>query len=117
MYEHKSQRLLPVKLFYQRVLKNVFIATIILFICLVIGTVGFNLTAHASWVDSFHNASMLLSGMGPVLQEYPSPGAKIFSSLYALFSGVVFIANIGVVLAPVMHRIYHRLHLQEDATS
>ena len=116
MYERKSQRLLPVNLFYQRVLKNILIATIILFFCLVIGTVGFYATAHATWVDSFHNASMLLSGMGPVLQDYPSAGAKIFSSLYALFSGVVFIANIGVILAPVMHRIYHRLHLEEDAT-
>ena len=64
-----------------------------------------------------HNSAMLLSGMGPVLQEYPSAGAKLFSSFYALFSGIVFIANIGVILAPVIHRIFHRLHLEEDATS
>jgi hypothetical protein len=60
---------------------------------------------------------MLLSGMGPVLGGYPSAAAKLFSSFYALFSGIVFIANIGVILAPVMHRVFHRLHLEGNATS
>jgi hypothetical protein len=117
MYEHKSQRLLPVKLFYKRVLKNILLASTILFISLIIGVIGFCFIANASWVDAFHNSAMLLSGMGPVLQNYPGNGAKLFSSFYALFSGIVFIANIGVILAPVMHRIFHRLHLEEDATS
>lgn len=117
MYERKSQRVLPKKLFYKRVLKNVLLATFILFISMIIGVAGFCLTADATWIDAFHNSAMLLSGMGPVLQEYPSTGAKLFSSFYALFSGIVFIANIGVILAPVMHRIFHRLHLEENATS
>jgi ABC-type phosphate transport system permease subunit len=116
MYEHKSQRLLPLKLFYQRVLKNILLATFILFICMVIGVVGFCVTANASWIDAFHNSAMLLSGMGPVLQDYPTVGAKLFSSFYALFGGIVFITNIGVILAPIMHRLFHRLHLENDAT-
>jgi len=117
MYEHKSQRLLPINLFYRRVLKNILLALFILLVCMVIGIVGFCITAHASWIDAFHNSAMLLSGMGPVLQDYPTAGAKLFSSFYALFGGIVFITNIGVILAPIMHRIYHRLHLEEDATS
>jgi hypothetical protein len=84
---------------------------------LVIGTIGFSLTAQASWIDAFHNSAMLLSGMGPILPNYPSDGAKIFSSFYALFGGIVFITNIGVILTPVIHRIFHRLHLEDDATS
>lgn len=117
MYEHRKQRLLPLREFYQRVLKNVLLAFFILFLCMIIGVIGFCLTAKASWIDAFHNSAMLLSGMGPVLQDYPTTGAKLFSSFYALFGGVVFITNIGVVLAPVMHRIFHRLHLENDATS
>ncbi|MGZ3838298.1 MAG: hypothetical protein ACXVMS_09545 [Flavisolibacter sp.] len=113
MYEHKSKPLLPIHLFYQRLLKNIAFAFLILALCLVIGVFGFHYTAAASWVDSFHNASMLLSGMGPVI-NIPDTGGKIFSSLYALFSGVVFITNIGVILAPIMHRIYHRLHLEDS---
>lgn len=117
MYEHKSQPLLPKKLFYKRVLGKILFALIILSISMLIGVVGFCITANASWIDAFHNSAMLLSGMGPVLQDYPGNGAKLFSSFYALFSGIVFIANIGVILAPIMHRVFHRLHLEENATS
>jgi len=117
MYEHKSQRLLPPKLFYRRVLKNVLLASVILGISMLIGVIGFCSIADASWIDALHNSAMLLSGMGPVLDKYPSTGAKLFSSFYALFSGIVFITNIGVILAPVMHRVFHRLHLEENATS
>jgi ABC-type phosphate transport system permease subunit len=117
MYEHKSQRLLPIRQFYQRVLKNILLSMFIFLICMVIGVVGFCLTANVSWIDAFHNSAMLLSGMGPVLPDYPTTGSKLFSSFYALFGGIVFITNIGVILAPVMHRLFHRLHLEEDATS
>jgi len=55
---------------------------------------------------------MILSGMGPVI-EIETVGGKIFSSAYALFSGVVFITNVGVILAPAVHRIFHRLHLED----
>jgi hypothetical protein len=113
MYESKSKPLLPIHLFYRRVLKNIVFASGILAICLIIGLIGFHYTANASWIDAFHNSSMLLSGMGPVI-NIESNGGKIFSSLYALFSGVVFITNIGIILAPIMHRLYHRLHLEED---
>ncbi len=111
MFEHKTQPLVPIHVFYRRVLRNMLIAAGILAICLVIGVVGYHFTAPADWIDSFHNASMILSGMGPVI-EIKNTGGKIFSSLYALFSGIVFITNIGVVLAPVMHRLYHRIHLE-----
>lgn len=117
MYEHKSQRLLPLKQFYQRVLKNILLSLVILFVFMIIGVIGFCFTAKVSWIDAFHNSAMLLSGMGPVLPSYPNTGAKLFSSFYALFGGIVFITNIGVVLAPVMHRLFHRLHLENDATS
>jgi hypothetical protein len=116
LYEHKSQPLLPLRLFYQRVLRNVLIACAVLAFCLIIGTAGYHQWATAdpkiAWVDAFHNASMILSGMGPVITIDTNSG-KIFSSLYALFSGVVFITNIGVILAPAIHRLFHRLHLQE----
>ena len=112
MYEHKRQKVIPMKTFYQRVLKHILIAFAILWSCLLFGVLGYHLTAEANWLDSLHNASMILSGMGPVIEIHTVQG-KIFSSFYALFSGVVFITNIGVILAPALHRIYHRLHLEE----
>ena len=113
MYEHKRQPLASPKVFYNRVLKNILVACTILAVCLLAGIFGYRLTQKAGWYDSIHNASMILSGMGPVI-PMTNPSSKIFSSIYALFSGMVFIANIGVILAPVLHRIYHRLHLEED---
>ena len=113
MYEHRKQKLAPMSTFYQRVLKHIIIAFAILGFCLLIGILGYHITAKANWLDSLHNASMILSGMGPVI-EINTVSGKVFSSFYALFSGIVFITNIGVILAPALHRIYHRLHLEEQ---
>jgi len=112
MYEHRKQKLAPMRVFYQRVLKNILFAFSILFLCLLLGIVGYHYTAGIAWLDSIHNASMILSGMGPVV-EIKTVAGKWFSSAYALFSGVVFITNIGIILAPAMHRMFHRLHLQD----
>jgi hypothetical protein len=113
MYEHKKQKLAPMSTFYQRVFKNIILAFFILGICLLIGVAGYHYTADANWLDSVHNASMILSGMGPVIEINTDTG-KIFSSFYALFSGIVFITNIGIILAPALHRMYHSLHLENE---
>ena len=112
MYEHRKQKLAPMATFYQRVLKNILLAAVIMFVCLAIGIVGYHYTADIPWLDAIHNASMILSGMGPVV-EIKTVTGKWFSSFYALFSGVVFITNIGVILAPAMHRMFHRLHVED----
>lgn len=113
MYEHRKQPLASIATFYQRILKNIFIAFVIMLICLLIGVTGYHYWGEASWIDSIHNAAMILSGMGPVI-EITTVGGKLFSSAYALFSGVVFITNFGIILAPAMHRLFHRLHVEED---
>lgn len=77
-----------------------------------IGILGYHYSANVSWLDSLHNASMILAGMGPVVEIKTNIG-KWFSSFYALFSGVVFITNIGIILAPVAHRMFHRLNIEE----
>jgi hypothetical protein len=111
MYEHKSQKVAPMTTFYKRIFSNLVIASLVLGVCLLIGIAGYHYTADINWLDSLHNASMILSGMGPVV-EINTVGGKWFSSFYALFSGVVFITNIGIILAPAIHRLYHRLHLE-----
>lgn len=112
MYEHKTDKLVPLRTFYKRIIKNLVIAMIVMLICLLIGITGYHYSAGIGWLDSLHNASMILSGMGPVV-EIKTVGGKWFSSFYALFSGVVFITNIGFILAPAIHRFFHKLHLEE----
>jgi hypothetical protein len=113
MYEHTRQPLAPKNVYYKRMMINLGWGILIIFICLMIGIVGYHYTADIGWLDSLHNASMILSGMGPVVEIKPD-GGKWFSSFYALFSGVVFITNIGIILAPAIHRFFHRLHLQYE---
>jgi hypothetical protein len=112
MYEHKKQPLAPKKVYYSRIVTNLLYTTLFLSICLVIGILGYHYAAHIGWMDSLHNASMILSGMGPVV-EIKNDAGKWFSSFYALFSGVAFITNIGFLLAPIAHRFFHRLHVEE----
>ena len=76
-----------------------------------IGVYGYHYAAHIGWLDSLHNASMILSGMGSVV-EIKNDTGKWFSSFYGLFSGVTFITNIGFLLVPSVHRFFHKLHLE-----
>jgi hypothetical protein len=60
---------------------------------------------------------MILGGMGPV-DPLPDDAAKVFAGVYALFSGIVFLVLAGVIVAPIIHRTLHYLHLesQDDDT-
>ena len=111
-YEHRKQPLASSKVFYRRMIWNLTLSILILAVCLMIGVVGYHYWAPAGWLDALHNASMILSGMGPVI-EIKTDAGKWFSSFYALFSGIVFITNIGIILAPAVHRLFHALHVEE----
>src|SRR4051812_30809597 len=100
MYEHHTKPLLPKKEFISRLFVNIFWGIIIVFISILIGIFGYHFTENLSWIDSLLNASMILTGMGPVNPMYTVSG-KLFASFYALFSGVVFLTTIAFVLAPV----------------
>lgn len=99
--------------YYRHQLRNLLVSVMVLGLCLLAGILGYHYTDGIAWIDSLHNASMILSGMGPVV-EIKSESGKIFSSLYALFSGVVFITNIGIILTPIIHHIVHRFHLDDE---
>jgi hypothetical protein len=113
MYEHHSQPLLPRRLFLRRLLKHIAAAAVFLSMGLAVGVLGYHSFEHLSWLDSLLNASMILGGMGPV-SELQTRAGKVFASLYAIFSGIFFLAVAGIVIAPIFHRILHRLHLDAD---
>lgn len=77
------------------------------------GMVGYHLTENMPWMDAFLNASMILSGMGPV-GTLTTEGGKLFAGIYALYSGLVLILTSGLLLAPLLHRLLHSFHLDED---
>jgi hypothetical protein len=112
MFEHHSEPLLTRRQFASRLLRHGRIAGAVLLFSLVIGTIGFHWLALQEWIDAFLNSSMLLGGMGPIGDIKTTTG-KLFASLYALYAGIVFIASSGILLAPVLHRILHKVHLNE----
>src|SRR5262245_41578588 len=111
-YESRTQPMLSPAQFSLRLASHLAGVSAIIVGSLLAGMAGYHWFAAMSWTDSFLNASMLLGGMGPV-GDLPNRGAKIFAGLYALYAGLMFIVSIGIIIAPVAHRILHRLHVDD----
>ena len=119
MIKVKKQKMVPKTVFYRRLWTNAVFGTLIMAFCLFIGVLGYKLTIpELDWYDSLLNASMILSGMGPMIDQHIvlTKSAKVFASLYALFSGVAFISTIGILIAPIAHRFFHKLHIEDTST-
>jgi hypothetical protein len=112
MFEHRSKPLLPLPAFYRRLARSVCFGLLVIAFALGVGMIGYKTFEQMSWVDAFVNAAMILSGMGPV-SSLQTAGGKIFAGCYALFSGLAFIAILGIIFAPVFHRFLHRFHVEE----
>ncbi len=110
MFEHYQEPLQSRREFISRQIQYLAFALVILLVSIGVGTVGYHALGNLKWLDAFLNASMILTGMGPV-DKMETDGGKIFSALYALFSGVAFLTFVGVLFAPVYHRFLHKFHL------
>ena len=116
MYENKRQRLAPRKVFIQRLRYNAVLACGILLASLAAGVIGYKLSIpEFDYYDSLLNASMILSEMGPVIDAgiVLTKTAKLFASFYALFSGITFLSIFGILIAPILHRFFHKLHITD----
>jgi len=109
MFERMHEELLPFRHFMLRLAG--FLAAVASFILLglLVGVIGYHWICGLPWIDAVLNASMILAGMGPV-NELHTFESKLFASGYALFSGLVFIAVTGMLLAPIVHRMLHTFH-------
>src|SRR3989339_1068840 len=103
-FEHRSERPLPTHEFVGRLVSFSLGAALLVIFALGIGMLGYHGFVNLSWSDAFLNASMILSGMGPV-SEIRTESGKIFAGMYALFSGLIFIAAVSLVIAPLFHRL------------
>jgi NhaP-type Na+/H+ or K+/H+ antiporter len=108
-----KRKLITKKQFNKRLLKSILLASGLLFFSLFIGVVGYMHYYQLNWIDALLNASMILTGMGPVTVAQTN-GAKIFASFYALYSGIAFLTSVAVIFAPVLHRFLHKFHLDLD---
>jgi len=111
MFEHRSERLASRSVFAQRMMRYGLVTAGIIVFSLGIGMLGYHYLEALSWIDSLLNASMILGGMGPVSTLQTNAG-KVFASFYALYSGIILLASVGVLATPVFHRLLHRFHLE-----
>jgi hypothetical protein len=80
---------------------------------LALGMAIYHWVERLPWPDAFLNAAMVLGGMGPVDPLHTTAG-KWLAGLYALLAGVVFLVLAGVMLAPVVHHVLQRFHLEAN---
>ena len=114
MFEHRSLPLLSRTAFLVRFLKGLALSLVLVTISILGGMLGYRHFENMSWIDAFANASMILSGMGPLGPLNTFEG-KLFAGFYALYSGLAFITLVGITFAPVVHRVLHKLHMEEQA--
>lgn len=112
MYEKRRHTLAPFHVFVKRILRNIAIGISIILISLIIGISGYSYFEGLGLIDSFENAAMILSGMGQVY-ALKTTGGKIFASLYALFSGIIFLVTMAIIMTPVFHRFMHKFYMKE----
>jgi len=109
-FEKRKQDLASIQEFTRRMVWFVLFGFSFIALSLWAGAIGYRHFAHLGWVDAFYNASMILTGMGPVA-VLTSDDAKIFATAYSIYSGVAFLTSVGVMFAPLVHRLFHRLHI------
>ena len=85
-----------------RLLIFVFVLIIIIFI---FGLLGFRYLVKLNWIDSIHNTSFYLSGMGAIA-EMKTPTEKLFSSAYAIIAGFVFIAIAAYLIDAIIDIVF-----------
>jgi hypothetical protein len=113
VFEHRLSPLLPLPAFRARLARMAALGFSLIAASLAVGMLGYHYIAGQAWPDSFLNAAMILSGMGPV-GDLKSTAAKIFAGSYALYSGLALILIAGIILSPIVHRFLHKFHLESD---
>ena len=116
MFERKHEPVISRRRFYSRLGRSIGVGACLLGFSLGTGMIGYHLLEDMSWIDAFLNASMIMSGMGPVATLKTDAG-KLFAGLYALYCGMALITAAAIILSPVVHRFFHRFHVEDDPSA
>ncbi|MGE0742592.1 MAG: hypothetical protein AB7O98_14725 [Hyphomonadaceae bacterium] len=112
-FEHKAAPLASHAVFAGRLARSALFALALIGVALAIGMIGYRLTEKMDWLDAYLNAAMLLGGMGEV-DPLRTGAGKFFAASYALFCGLLIVIASGVILAPILHRVLHALHVEDE---
>ena len=113
MFETRYDRLAPLPVYRRRLITAGSLGLMLIAASLAAGIAGYMGFEDLPFIDAFLNAAMILSGMGP-LHSPESTGGKLFAGLYAIYCGFAVLGIAAIMFAPVMHRIFHRFHIETE---
>ena len=111
--ENRKEKVVPLKPFLIRLSRYGLFALLLIIFSVGVGMLGYHHFSKLNWINSFHMSCMILTGMGPVAEMSTNP-AKLFSSFYALYSGIAFLSITAVFFAPIIHRLLHILQVERN---
>lgn len=112
-YERRRQKVAPRAVFFRRLGRNAAFALSIIGASLLVGVAGYMGFERLNALDAFLEAAMLLGGMGPINAPV-TVGGKVFAGIYALYAGILAIGTAGIILAPILHRVLHSFHVEDE---
>ena len=111
--ENRKEKVVPLKPFLIRLGRYGLFSLLLIIFSVGMGMLGYHHFGNLNWINSFHMSCMILTGMGPVAEMSTNP-AKLFSSFYALYSGIAFLSITAVFFAPIIHRLLHILQVERN---
>ena len=105
MTGHRKKHLHP----YHSPWKRGFYSLALVLTVLTVGTFGFHLTEHASFVDAFYLSSMIATAQGPTQPLVTSAG-KLFASVLAFFAVGTVVAAAGFLFGPFLGELWRIGH-------
>ncbi len=113
MFEKEGSPLLPKRQFFKRVFYSFILAIAIVVVSVLIGMFGYRFFEDTPWINAFLDSTMTVSGVG-AFSELRTSGGKIFAGLFALYGSFVLVVTVSIVLAPIIHRLLHSFHADDD---
>ncbi|MDN6982518.1 hypothetical protein FG144_13130 [Vibrio cholerae] len=116
--ESIHQEVISFERFVWRCLRYALIALLVLLVGLLPGVIGFMSLADLAAAHAWLNALSMVSGLElpyPVADFHQSAALHLFLAFYSLFIETVFFVSLATLFAPVIHRVFHRMHCAEEA--
>ncbi len=105
-FEKRNESLITGRQFAVRIGLFILLALAIEFTTVLFGSLGFHYIEGLGWLNSMLNATMVITGNGPVF-EAQNNASKIFQIFFSIFGVIIFVLVISAILVPVLHRILH----------
>jgi len=111
VFEHHRQPLANRKVFLRRLARCAVVAAVFLSVTIYAGAAVYHYVEGLAWVDALLNAVMIMTGLG-LVDTLHTTSAKIFTSIYAIVTALVFYGVLAILFAPLIHRFLHNFHLE-----